>query len=69
MVRIDMFLFFNVVRAIPHQLPSGQDLVGPGFFCCDEFSSPPDNKNSLPTPTKGFLRIFLKFAIPPEKKS
>jgi hypothetical protein len=63
-----MFFFFNVVRAIPHQLPSGQDLEGPGFFVVTNFRQLV-TKKQVPTPTKGFLRIFLKIRHTSRKKS
>ncbi len=60
--------------AIPHQLRSGQDLVGPGlffffFFLGDEFSSPGNKREKAANSNKGIFENFKKkFTIPREKK-
>jgi len=51
-----------------NQLCSGQDLVGPGFFCCDEFSSPRNKKNKAADSNKGIFEKFLKFWHTSRKK-
>jgi hypothetical protein len=56
--------------AIPHQLRSGQDLVGPGFFFFffflgDEFSSPGNKRGKAANSNKGiFENLKKKFTIP-----
>jgi len=69
MVRIDMFFFFNVVRAIPHQLPSGQDLVGPGFFVVTNFRHLATPEKKARHSHQGIFENFLKIRHTSRKKS